>query len=130
MPNMADITVKKADGTTDAIYSKMVPSAGDSSPAIWRNNGVGTLVNQRPELTVIASSPQQGKRTVKMSVVWPLLKTVDGNPIISNYFTAVTTVKFSEDATPTEIKEAAYQAMNLHSAALIKEVCETGFAPT
>jgi transcriptional regulator of met regulon len=36
MPAMANITVKKADDTTDVIYVAISPSAGDKVPAIWQ----------------------------------------------------------------------------------------------
>lgn len=127
---MADIVVKQSNGAADATYSKLVPSAGDSSPAIWRNNGVGVMVNQRPEFTCTSHAPQQGKRNVKMNYVWPLTEEVAGKSTIKGYYTLVVSAKFSEDATPTQLKEAAVQGLNVVSSALMKEVAETGFSPT
>lgn len=130
MAKMADITVKKADGTTNAIYSQFSPSAGDSVAAIWRNNGVGSKVNQRPEFRLVASSPSQGKRTTKMTFVYPLLATVGGVEQITDYVTVVTTVKISENATTADIAEGVIQGLNLVASSLAASAAKDGVAPT
>jgi len=50
MPTMGNIVVKKADGTTDITYSSVVPSAGDTSPAIWQSQTVGSAPLHYPQL--------------------------------------------------------------------------------
>lgn len=40
MPQMANITVKKADGTTDVVYTALTPAGGDNSPARWSANAL------------------------------------------------------------------------------------------
>lgn len=39
MPNMSNIVVKKADGTTDFTWTKISPAAGDGSFASWQGEG-------------------------------------------------------------------------------------------
>lgn len=47
MPNMANITVKKADGTTDVVYTALTPSAGDKTSARWSLTASSTKANLR-----------------------------------------------------------------------------------
>lgn len=128
MPQMADIVIKKADGTTNATYSQHVPSAGDNSPAIWRNNGVGTKVNQRPEFRLLARSPLPGKRTVKTNFVWPLVDPVTSQ--VTDYVTVVVESKVSENAIESDVTEAVTQGLNLHAATLVKECFVKGIPAT
>lgn len=130
MPQIADITVKKADGTTDAVYSSVIPSAGDSSPAVWRNNGVGTKVNQRPELRCVATGPSTGKRATKLNFVFPITETAGGITAIIDYVTIVANVKITENASEAAIQEAVVQGLNLMASALIKDSCTAGYSPT
>lgn len=51
MPNLANITVKKNDGTSDQVYTGIRPAAGDQ-PAVFRNLSVGVSVAQQPEVRV------------------------------------------------------------------------------
>lgn len=48
MPTLSNITVKKNDGTTDVIYTGVAPSAGDKSPAVLRNNSLGSAAAFHP----------------------------------------------------------------------------------
>lgn len=128
--NQANIVIKKSDGTTDTTYTALVPSAGDTSPAVWRNNTVGTKVNQRPELRLSASAPSTGKRTSKLNFVWPLIETVGGVDTIVDYVTFVLTAKTSENASEAAIKEAVYQGVNLLGHVQVKDSLVSGFSPT
>lgn len=43
MPTMANITVKKADGTTDIVFDAIAGSGGDTSAARWRQDTGNTV---------------------------------------------------------------------------------------
>ena len=52
MAQISDITVKKADGTTDVVYVAATPSAGDKSPAVWTQNAFSGIQGFRPRFEV------------------------------------------------------------------------------
>lgn len=128
MPTMADIVIKQADGTTDATYSVVSPSAGDSVPAIWRNNGVGTKVNQRPEYRIVAKSPSQGRRTTKSNFVWPVVDPVTGTVV--DYITVVVEAKSSDNVLITDLNQALSQGLNLAAATLPRSCFLDGVSAT
>lgn len=130
MPQMANITVKKADGTTDILWTAMAPAAGDKSSAIWRSNTVGASVAQRPELRMQSQGNSQGtQRVIKTNFVYPILATENGVVMIKGYVTQVTESKITLTAPDADAKEAVYQGFNLLSSALVKDAVQAGFAP-
>lgn len=128
MSQMANITIKKSDGTTDAIYSALSASAGEGVPAIWRNNGVGTKVNQRPEFRMISKQLQAGRRAVKTNFVWPVVDPITGSVV--DYITLVVESKTADNALVTDVTEAVTQGLNLHAATLVKTSFVDGVSPT
>lgn len=132
MPNMADITIKKADGTTDIIYTALAPSAGDKTPATWRTESVGTVAANRPVLTVTSKSSQDKMaRIVEGSLSYP--------ETFTDTTTGLTSVRLREsftwkniirtDAADATTNELAAQGANLLKSSLMQSVIKTGFAP-
>lgn len=128
MPQMADIVIKQADDTTDATYSIVSPSAGDSVPAIWRNNGVGTKVNQRPEFRIVSKTPSQGRRITKTNFVWPVVDPITGNVV--DYITIVTEAKSSDNVLVTDLVQALSQGLNLNASQLTRLCVLDGVSAT
>ena len=132
MPQMANLTVKKADGTTDAVFTAMTPSAGDKSPAIWRSNSVGTSVALRPEFRAYGlPSPDGARRTFKTNLVYPAVITDNASGLkkVAGYITQVTETKIFLAADDATVAEAIAQGANLNSTALMRECAKVGFAP-
>lgn len=131
MPNMAAITVKKNDGTTDQIWTNIQASGGEKSPAIWRNQSVGSAPAFMPEMRLTSRSNAEGTvRRLEGSVAWVQSATgTDGVVRKVN----VATLSFSAvcpQAMPlTDLNEFASQSTNLVAAALIKQSLKDGFAP-
>jgi hypothetical protein len=72
MPSMADIIVKKNDGTTNITFTAMVASAGDKSQAIWRSTTVGTAAAHQPELRMTSRANGTGTaRRVDLHFSYP-----------------------------------------------------------
>lgn len=131
MPQMASITVKKADGTTDIVYNAVMPSSGDKTPAVWRANEVSTIPKHRPVFSILTKD--NGPRTARhVSGIFkfPAVSTVGGVEVQS------ATVPLSFEGTlPTTIdaavvKEAVYQFGNLLVAELVRAQLEEGYAAT
>lgn len=133
MPQIADITVKKADGTTDVVYKAITPAAG-TSPAVWKNQTVGVSVGQQPELRC-ASKGRTNKgtpfRDVSLSYKYPkaVQNTTTGELSLSEGFSFSGALHINTTMPQADVKEAAYQLGNLIASALIKSVGESGYAP-
>lgn len=131
MPNMANITIKKNDGVTDVIYTAVVPSAGDKSPAVWRNNTVGTAASHRPEFKSVSRDNGTGTaRRVDFSAVYPYTVTgTDGKIVVADKFTFSCSCLVPKGMPDTDVNEAASQTLNLMAATLIKDTVKAGYAP-
>ena len=131
MPNMAAITVKKADGTTDIVWTNMSPSAGDRVQAVWRSQTVGGTVAQRPSFSAWAfGTPGGNQREFKTALVYPILQVASGVTTIIGYCTQTSDTKVLLNAPDVDAGEAVYQGFNLLGSALIKQSAKEGFAPT
>nr|QDH91396.1 MAG: hypothetical protein H2BulkLitter11614_000003 [Leviviridae sp.] len=132
MPNMADIVVKKADGSTDITFTQVVAAAGDKSPAVWRSNSVGSAAGFHPELR--CSSRQNGTNTarvVDLSYSYPSLvtSTDTGTTSVSKRFNVTLSASLPLEMPQTDIDEAAAQLTNLIDSTLIVSVLKAGYAP-
>lgn len=131
MPQMANIVIKKADGTTDVTYTAVAGSAGDGTPAVFRNNTVGTTLAECPTLLIKASS--NGARTARRlrgDFSWPTVTTDSGgNKSITGRMSGDVNVLVPQNQTPAVIKEQCYQFGNLLASALFKAAMEEGYAP-
>lgn len=130
MPNLANITVKKNDGTTDIVYTGMQPSAGDGSPAIWRQT-TQPYPSCQPELRIIAK-PAKGKmgRSVRGTFVYPQAVVNSTTGVTSVLTTAFGDFTFvlDKNMSQTEISEASAQFANLIASALVKSCLSAGFS--
>lgn len=132
MPQLANITVKKNDGTTDVVYTGVVPSAGDKTPAIFRSNTVGTAPNQRPELRVMSdyNGPRTARR-VSGSFMYPTVVTgTDGKISVADRGVLTYSFVLPQGMLDADINEAVSQAVNLLASTLIKDSFKQGYAPT
>lgn len=133
MPQLANITVKKNDGTTDITYTGVVPSSGEKSPAIWRSMTVGTAAAHQPEVRMVSRS--NGTSTARRFDVhgqYPTLVTspADGRVSVADRFVMDVSVVVPLNMSTTDVNEAVSQMCNLMAASLIKDSFKSGFAPT
>lgn len=131
MPTMANITVKKADGTTDVVYTAASPSAGDKSPAVWKNGSVGSVLAARPTFTLVSMDNGTRKaRRLRSSFSWPKTR-VDtaGNVTVVGGASSESSHLVPQDMTASEIAEFVAQFSGLLHSALIKSCINDGYAP-
>lgn len=130
MPNMANITVKNV-ANADVIYVAATPSAGDRSPAVWRQNALSSVMGHRPVFTALSRDNAAGTaRNVSFTFKYPVT-VIDGG---------VTKVLHTipircEAVLPTDISvdlnsEAFTQFGNLMVSSLIRSSISEGYAPT
>jgi hypothetical protein len=130
---MANITVKKSDGTTDVTFTAVTASGGDKSPAVWRNDAFGGTIGQRPELRV-RSAPNGSltHRKVDGSFTMPQLYT-DTTTSLSKVATRANvqwTSSIPMDMSDAQLAEFAAQFGNLLASSLIKSIHASGYAAT
>lgn len=130
---MANITVKKNDGTTDIVYTAVAQSAGDKSPAVWRSNSVGAAAAHHPELRLSSqSNGTQTARRVNGSYSYPSLVTSTDTGITSvgDRFNLTVSGVIPLNMTDADLAEAVSQSLNLFASTLMKDSFKAGFAPT
>lgn len=131
MPVMANITVKKNDGTTDQVWTSVQASGGDKSPAIWRNLSVGPAASFMPEMKMTSRPNGDGSvRRIEGSVDWKQYALgSDG----VNRRVNVGLFKFEavvpQGMVVADLNEFASQTSNLIGSALFKQSIKDGFAP-
>jgi hypothetical protein len=133
MPNMAAITVKAANGTTDVVFTNLNPAGGDGVPAVWRVEDAAKTPSERIRFEV--SSKWNGPRTarkVSTFLNYPITRAT----AVAGILETVGNVQFREGgavvpqtANDTVTAEATALHGNLMASALIKSVFATGYAP-
>lgn len=123
---------KKADGTTDVTYTSATPSAGDKSPAVWKNQSVGTVLSARPSFTmVIQDNGTRKARRARTTFIWPKTRTdTAGNVTVVGGASAESSHLIPQDMTLTEISEYVAQYAGLLNSALIRASLNDGYAPS
>lgn len=133
MPNMADITVKKNDGTTDIVYNNMAPSSGDSVAAVWRAEASATVAAFKPtlEMRTRYNGPRDARRA-EISFTYPITQTDSSSGITSVIGKVPVTFSLVAPlgASDSVIAEAVAQSVNLLKSTLIQAALKAGFAPT
>lgn len=131
MPDMANITIKKADGTTDITYGKVQPSAGDDSPAVWRGT-VSGIAGFNAELRYIARpSKDRGVRRSELQFSFPhTVVGTDGVTRVTDTTRISCTVLTPQKVLMTDTNESVAQGLNLLASALIKASAQSGYAPS
>lgn len=134
MASIADITVKKADGTTNVTYVAATPSAGDKSPAVWTQNAFSGVQGLRPRFEM--STENNGSNTlrqVRFRFFYPSLYT-DANTGLSKLNRSIEfnngVLFLPKDITTTEWTEAWAQLGNLLVSTAVRDSIATGYAPT
>lgn len=132
MPAMASITVKKNDGTTDVVYTQVSQSAGDSSPALWRNQTVGSAASHQPAVTMTSRNNGNGTaRRVDVTATYPTLVTgSDGKISVADKVVLTLSGAIPLGMPTTDVNEAVSQLLNVFASVLFKDSFKTGFAPS
>lgn len=129
MPQMANITVKKADGTTDVVYTALAPSSGDKTSAVWSPTLVGASNSHRPELRV--SSQSNAANTVRFVdgiIRWPVVQTLSGVVTVTDRNSISIKASIAENTPDSDVSELVEQTTNLFRSLLFREILKTRYA--
>lgn len=134
MPQMADVTVKLADGVSNFLLNALQPAGPDGTAAVWRREDATRTAEQRVTAQVSARwNDKRNARVVQCYVRSPVLED-----------TSVSTVKkiigYAEcrdgrfvvpsGMTQTAIDDFAAIATNFMASALVRSSIASGFAPS
>lgn len=136
MANIASITIKKFDGTTDIVYDGIVGFGGPNDPALWRQDtGAAAALPIGMRATLTLGGKWNGPRTarqVPFTFAYPYatqnstttLYSADNKALFQGIATLPVAIPMNV------LNEAGYQFGNLMAAALIKSSLASGFPPT
>lgn len=132
MPTMANIVIKMADNVTDVTYTAASPSAGDKSPAVWKNQTVGTVLAARPTFTIVMMDNGTKKaRRARTTFIWPKTRVdASSNVTVVGGASAESSHLIPQDMTPTEISEYVAQYSSLLNSALLRSCLNDGYSPS
>lgn len=133
MATMANITVKKNDGTTDIVWTAVQPSSGDGVAAIWRQEVSGMHTAGKP--TFALSAKFNGNRTARRVTVearhpQTYTNSTTGLIGVENILPISVSISLPVTFPQTLLDEAISQTFNLLVAALVKDSVKSGYAPT
>jgi hypothetical protein len=130
---MANIPVLVADGVTTVTYVAKSPSSGDKTPAVWTMDEYSNTVGFRPKFSVVTrNNGSNNARLFDGTLSYPVL--VAGPTAGTLVKGATVTIDFHA-VLPTNVEyahvnDAFHQAGNLLVSDLIRDVAETGYAPS
>lgn len=136
MPQIANITVKKNDGTTDIVYDALSGSGGDSSPAVWRQdtgNTAGLPYGLRSALRFLTN--WNGRKTARRETLtytapYAVLDSTTGLYSSKDQVIIELSVVAPQAIPPNFTDEAISQGTNLLVSTLIRSSLKAGYAPT
>lgn len=128
MPQMANITVKKADNTTDVIYTALTPSAGDTVAAQWSPNAVSAIAARRPVVSV--TTKWNGRRDGRQFTVNGIFPVFDEGGLKIGTIPMTFSGTVGRQIPDTDVAEAVHQFTNILAHTLMRESIKSGFAPT
>lgn len=135
MPSMANITVKKADGTTDIVFDALNASGGDGFPAVWRQDtGAPTAlpVGHRPTFTLASKwNGPKSARQLQFNMAFPYATQDSTTTVYSAKDRVVVSgvITLPQAIPSANLNEAVAQAMNLLASTLVKSSMQAGYAP-
>lgn len=132
MAAIGNLTVKKADGTTDIIYTALQGASGDGGKAIWRQEDL-TLPQALRTLFVMTSKDNGNStaRKVHLEFLRPVAYTDSTTGLkklaLTNY--ASSDFLLNKDSMDADIAETVHQFTNLTVHADVRSAVKAGLTP-
>ena len=133
MPALANMTVKKNDGTTDVVYSYQQGASGDN-PAVWFAPALGATSATRPEVRshtkAIPGSPSKRRTTVTVMYPYSVVNSTTGITSVEKRIILKLQADTDFEVPSGTMDEAASQGLNIFANALIKSSVKEGASAT
>jgi hypothetical protein len=134
MTALANLTIKKDDGTTDITWTGDVASSGDKSPARYSSKTVTTIPAFQPKMSVQSENGgvNGSVRRVKINMIYPYFVTDSTTNLSSEVARCVFRGEWSvpQNVPSTVVNEFASQLTNLLDHTDMVSVVKTQQAPT
>jgi hypothetical protein len=130
---IADITVKKADGTTDIVWPAVAGAGGDKSPAVWRSSTSPGTTGQKPFIQMSARwNGDNTARRIDVLAQYPGVYTNSSTGQTEVRAKAIMnfSVVIPQNMASTDINELSAQFVNLLASSQFKLSLSSGYAPT
>jgi hypothetical protein len=126
---MANITVKKADNSTDITFTALAGSSGEGVPALWRHEDGSLPAALRPFMRTSAKNGTNGRRTQEALVVFPIVQEIGGvkTQVGTHSMRLIGTLTFTD--AQANVDEAVAQSINLFDSTTMVAAFKEGYAP-
>lgn len=129
MPNMANIVVKKSDGTTNYTFTVLSAAPGDGGFAQWRGEGLTPALSAGLRLKTVWNGRKDQRRT-EVTGNYPKVETVAGVNTVTSFVPFSFMASMPQNFTALEAADAAAVIANAIASVLIRDSVATGVAPT
>lgn len=131
MPAMANITVQNA-AAANVTYTAATPSAGDKTPAVWRQNAASEIIGFRPSLSVATrDNAKRDGRIFESEFKVPVFMTdTSGKKVLLAVIPFFTRGTLPTTIDAAQVNDAFVQYGNLMASSLLRSVVSEGYAPT
>jgi hypothetical protein len=130
MPAMANIVITDAASASQT-FTAAVPSAGDKSPAVWRNISAHANVGFRPKfMCMTRDNANRNGRVIDVSLQFPIVETVNSVDVVAATVPLRLTGTLPTNVSASEVADAFHQFGALVASTLIRSVASEGYAPT
>lgn len=130
MSIIANLTIKKNDGTTDIVWTALNGQGGTAYPASYASQTVGTALAHQPTLTMLAKdSGDKETRRTNLQVIYPNLVTdTASNTTVQRKGQIDISFAMPKNMVAAQWNECVSQAINLLVA--LKNDLKAGTSPT
>lgn len=126
MPNLANITVKAHNGTTDVIYTGLTPGSSNEY-SVHKAPALGATDETKPEFRSRVTQTREGWRvTTWYMYPYAVLNTTDGVTTVRRRVMSKKVTDYPKDVPTSVIQEAVSQGANLEASALVKSLATDG----
>lgn len=128
---MSNLTIKKADGTTDVTFTMIAPSAGDNNPALYRSTSTGSAPARQDSLEVYGRwNKANTVRRVNQKFV-RCYNVTDPSGVETRAGVVVVEITTASPISvpQSHVDEAVAQSANLYKHTEIQSACKAGYAP-
>lgn len=129
MPNMANIVVKKADGTTNYTFTALSSSPGDGGFAQWRGEGTSPALSANLRMKTQWNGTKTQRRA-EVTGSFPKVEALSGVNTVTGFTSFSLTLSMPQNFTASEANDAAAVIANAIASQLIRDSMATGYAPT
>lgn len=129
MAQQADITVKRADGTTNYKFTALSASPGDGGFAQWRGEGASPALSANLRMKTMWNAKRNARR-FEVTGNFPKIDTVGGIASVTDFGSFSYSGAVPQTFTAVEAADFAAIIANAIASQLIRDSVASGFSPT